>query len=163
MADERFWQLIDEARDGSPTTAQPKKLKKILSRLSSDEIIAFGHVFYERLCDLNHWRLWAAGYIIAGDMSGDSFHYFRSWIIGKGKEVFDVAMRNPDGLGRYVDDREVDNELLEYVAIKVLQDRGVTDDPRDLSKRSADDAPGGEPFDEETVGHLCPMLAARFG
>jgi hypothetical protein len=31
---------------------------------------------------------------IAGGMSDDSFHYFRSWIVGK--NAFEVAMTDPD-------------------------------------------------------------------
>lgn len=163
IADERFWQLIDKARADNPATAQPKQLKKALSQLTDEEISAFGHMFTEKLCDLNQWRLWAAGYIIAGGMGDDSFHYFRSWIIGKGKNVFEVALRDPDELGPYVDDKEVDNESLEYVAIDILRERGVESDPRDLCERGADDAPVGEPFEEDSVSQLCPKLAARFG
>jgi len=82
-------------------------------------------VFYEKLCDLNQWRLWAAGYVIAGGMSDDSFHYFRSWILGKGRDVFEVAMKDPDELGPFVDNNDVDNELLEYAALNVLNERTI--------------------------------------
>lgn len=109
------------------------------------------------------WRLWAAGYVIAGGMSDDSFHYFRSWIIGKGRNAFEVAMNDPGKLGPFVDSKEVDNELLEYVAVKLLDQRGVEEDPRDRSQRSADAEPTGESFDEDTVGAVFPKLAALFG
>jgi hypothetical protein len=74
---------------------------------------------------LNNWRLWAAGYVIAGGMSDDGFHYFRSWIVGKGKKVFDIAMKDPDELGPFIDDTEVDNELLEYVAVEIAKARKI--------------------------------------
>ena len=120
-------------------------------------------MFYEKLCDLNQWRLWAAGYVIACGMSDDSFHYFRSWILGKGRDVFEVAMKDPDELGPYVDDNDVDNELLEYAAVKVLEGRAIEEDPRDRSERRADGQPAGEPFEESTVAATCPKLAALFG
>lgn len=161
--EEQFWGLIDQARAGKLASASPEQLHKLLSRLSEDEVLGFGHTFYEKLCDLNQWRLWAAGYVIAGGMSDDSFHYFRSWIIGKGRDAFEVAMKNPDELGPFVDNNEVDNELLEYVAVKVLEQRGVTEDPRDRSDRRADDQPTGEPFEEDTVAAAFPKLAALFG
>jgi hypothetical protein len=161
--EEQFWSLIDQARAGNFASASPEQLHKLLSRLSDDEILSFGHTFYGKLCDLNQWRLWAAGYVIAGGMSDDSFHYFRSWILGKGRDAFEVAMKDPDELGPFVDNSEVDNELLEYVAVNVLEQRGVKEDPRDRSDRRADDPPTGEPFEEGTVAAAFPKLAALFG
>jgi Protein of unknown function (DUF4240) len=163
IADEQFWSVIDQARAGSSASASPERLSEILNRLSDDEVLDFGHMFYEKVCDLNKWRLWAAGYVIAGGMSDDSFHYFRSWIVGKGKNAFEVAMKDPDELGPLVDNNEVDNELLEYVAVNILEQRGVGEDPRDRSDRRADEEPTGEPFEEATVAAGFPKLAALFG
>jgi hypothetical protein len=162
MTNERFWALIDQARAGSSASAPPKQLTKVLERLDDQEILEFGHKFYEQLCELNLWDVWAAGFVIAGGMGDDSFHYFRSWIIGKGKTAFDLALSDPDQLGTLIDDREVDNELLEYVAIEVLNHRGIEEDPRERSVRSPDDEPKGEPFQEETVARRFPKLAVRF-
>jgi Protein of unknown function (DUF4240) len=156
--EQRFWAIIEQAG------GDPHELAKILSPLSNEEISAFSQAYYDRLCELNQWRIWAAGFVIAGGMGDDSFHYFRSWIIGKGKLVFDTAMADPDDLGPFVDDAEVSNELLEYVALDALKKRGVTKDPRDRSKhRSSDANPTGEAFDEETVSISFPRLSARFG
>jgi len=91
MTDDRFWALIDEARAGFRNSALPNQLRKVLEQLSNEEILEFGHKFYENLCVLNHWNLWAAGYVVTGGMGDDSFHYFRSWIIGKGKIAFDLS------------------------------------------------------------------------
>lgn len=160
MRDERFWALIDQARDRSKASASPQQLTRVLKALSSGEIQNFNHVFYEKLCDLNHWRLWGAGHVISAGMGDDSFHYFRSWIIGKGKAVFEVALSNPDELGPFVDTREVDNELLEYVPLNVLERRGIKEDPHDQSDRSPDGEPEGEPFDEDTVASSFPKLSS---
>ena len=163
MTEERFWNLIDQARGRSNHSAEPESLRAVLEKLSDEEILEFGHAYYEKLCDLNDWRLWAAGYVIAGGMSDDSFHYFRSWVIGKGKQVFAVAMSDPDALGPFVDDPEVDNELLEYVTAELAEERGIEEDPRDRSDRYADAEPRGEPFDEDAVAAGFPRLAAVFG
>jgi len=163
MTEEQFWNLIDQAREGSSVSASPLRLHEHLSRLSDDDVLGFGHMFYEKLCDLNQWRLWAAGYVIAGGMCDDSFHYFRSWILGKGRDVFEVAMKAPDELGQFVDSNEVDNELLEYAAVNVLEQRAIEEDPRDRSNRRADDQPAGEPFEEDIVAATVPKLSALFG
>jgi len=161
MTNERFWTLIDEARAGSVASASPAQLKKVLEPLSDQEVMAFGHKFYENLCELNHWNLWAAGHVITGGMGDDSFHYFRSWIVGKGKIAFDLAMEDPDELAPLIDDPEVENELLEYVALEVLEGRGIKEDSRERSDRSPDDEPEGRPFEEETVAARFPKIASR--
>lgn len=161
IADDRFWAILDEARGGSSASVSPKALSRVLSLLSDREVSAFGHMFTEKLCALNFWGLWAAGFIIAGGMGDDGFHYFRSWIIGKGKNVFDTAMKNPDAIGPWIDDREVDNEALEYVAVEIMENRGGQD-PRELSDCDPDATPQGEPFEDDTVTEVCPTLASLF-
>jgi hypothetical protein len=161
ITDERFWAILEEARNGTSGSASPKVLANVLMRLSDAEVSGFGHMFYEKLCALNFWRLWAAGYVIAGGMGDDSFHYFRSWIIGRGKELFEIALKDPDEMGSWIDDREVDNELLEYVTVEIMEQR-LGSDPRDLSDCNPDATPNGEPFDEDTVADICPKLALLF-
>lgn len=135
----------------------------MLSLLSDEEVQEFMREFYRKLVELNRWDLWAAGYVICGGMSDDSFHYFRSWIIGKGRQCYETALLNPSSLVPFLDDPEVDNELLEYVALEVLEGRGIEDDPRAELEGDADGEPSGEPFDEETVDELYPALAEFAG
>ncbi len=163
MTDEQFWSLIEQARGGLPESADSHRLTAVLRPFGNDEISAFGLMFYEKICDLNDWRLWGAGYVIAGRMSDDSFHYFRSWIIGKGRRVFDLARTNPDALGPDIDDQDVDNEALEYACLDLLEERGVTQDPRDKASRAADGQPSGAAFDEGKVHASFPKLHALFG
>lgn len=159
-----FWDLIDRARGshepGAPS-APPDAMRAVLDSLGTAEVQAFVSRFYQHLIELNHWRLWGAGYVIAGGMSDDGFHYFRSWIIGKGKWVFETALSNPDLLAGVIDDPEVENELLEYVGLEVLKSRGIDSDPRDGDRGCPDDEPQGERFEEETVHEWFPGLAAR--
>ena len=162
MTDEQFWHLLDQARGSSTASTKPARLKAVLNLLSDDEVSDFALTFYSKVCDLNNWRLWGAGYVIAGGMSDDGFHYFRSWIIGKGKQVFDIAMKDPDELGPFIDNPEVENELLEYVTVEILKTRGSNVDPRDRAGRNADADPTGELFDENTVANSFPKLAELF-
>jgi hypothetical protein len=122
-------------------------------------------MLYEKVCDLNMWKLWGAGEVIMPHMSGDSFHYFRTWIVGVGKKAYEMAKKDPDALGSYVQDAEgnIDNEALEYAALEVLKERGAQDDFRDHATRDADDTPAGEPFDLQTLATAYPRLAAQFG
>lgn len=162
-----FWSLIDRARPegaDAPTrpSASPEALRAVLDPLPNEEIAAFERFFYTELIRLNRWELWGAGYVIAGGMSDDSFHYFRSWLIGKGPAAVEQALSDPDGLGPYIDDAEVENELLEYVALEMLEGRGVEEDPRDDIEGNADGEPEGEAFDEDEVFAAYPRLAEQF-
>lgn len=166
MDETGFWQKIDEVRTLSGGTnpdspsADPEVLKSVLVQAPDGEVADFCQIFYRLLCNLNSWELWAAGYILAGGMGDDSFHYFRSWIIGKGKHAYEMALRQPGELGSIVgEEADFDNELLEYIAVEILEGRGK-EDPRDLVAPFADDAPQGEPFNEDTVGDLFPKLVA---
>jgi hypothetical protein len=157
-----FWKIIDRARGGNePKTpsVEPDALRGVLSDLSTEDVQEFLREIYRKQNELNQWDLWAAGYVINGGMGDDSSHYFRTWIIGKGRECFDVALKDPAGLLPFLDTLEVDNELLEYVGLEVLEGRGVERDPREYVDLSPDDEPMGEPFDEETVDDRFPELS----
>lgn len=167
-----FWNTIDQARGANPgeaaakkPSANPEQLGAILKTLSASEVKDFVRHYNDLLIALNKWSVWGAGYVIAGGMSDDSFHYFRSWLIGKGKAAVDLALSDPDSLGYYVTeddlDEGVDNELLEYVAIEILEEAGE-EDPRDREGGHPDDDPQGEPFDEDTVTESYPKLAKAF-
>ncbi|RYG29484.1 DUF4240 domain-containing protein [bacterium] len=167
-----FWTLLDDARRpvaslftrllGRKTeprgSADPERLRTFLKRRSTHEVIAFVSEFERLHLALNTWRVWGAGYIIAGGMSDDAFHYFKAWIIGRGQEAYETALIDPDALGPFVDDPEVDNEELLYVVRGVLAER----DEGDLPELDLERNPVGEPFDEEAVERLYPRLAAQF-
>lgn len=166
MTIDQFWETVEKARGGSspelPSTP-PESLEKAIEKLPVEDVKEFLKHFYACLIELNRWNIWGAGYVIHGGMGDDSFHYFRSWIIGKGRSAYNQALADPDLLGPWIDDpEEVDNELLEYVALEVLESRGVEDDPREDVEGSPDDEPQGEPFDEEEVERSYPRLAAKF-
>lgn len=167
-----FWKVIDQARGATPGDAAPDKpsanpdsLRAVLEKLSTDEVKEFAKHFNDQLIRLNRWSVWGAGYVIAGGMSDDSFHYFRSWLIGKGQAAAELALSDPDALGPYVTeddlDEGVDNELLEYVAAEILEEAGE-DDPSEQSDTHPDSDPDGEPFDEDTVAGQYPKLAKQF-
>ena len=136
LPEEQFWSILEQASDGATTSADPETLAELLTPLSTEDVTAFGNLFYQKLCDLNSHRLWGAGFVITGGMGDDSFHYFRSWIIGKGRKVFELALSNPDELGPYVDDPDVDNELLEYVATEICESRGLVKTQPDMPRPS---------------------------
>lgn len=162
-----FWTIIDTARSGMADpneSISSEKLEEHLKTLSDAELLQFEKDFYQGLINLNDWKLWGAGYVMAGGMGDDSFHYFRAWILGRGREAYETALTNPDDLGKYVNDEDdFDNEALEYVALEILESRGIEEDPREDFEVTADDAPRGEQWAEDELDEKYPVLSARFG
>jgi hypothetical protein len=158
----RFYELIDEARESAVPTApsaDPAALSDVLDELGDDELIGFHLAYLRQLERLNDWRVWGAGWAAARGMSDDAFHYFRSWLIGKGSEAVAVALSAPDELVDLLgeEDDELDNELLEYVALDLLDDRGLEVDAGEIEP---DGEPAGEEFDEDDVEAQYPQLDA---
>ena len=96
---DRFWEIIDEAREesgGWEEMSQP--LVDALAALDVPEIMLWKQIFdeYQRLSHKN--KLWAAAYVINGGCSDDGFDYFRGWLTAQGKDVFLGALANPDSL-----------------------------------------------------------------
>jgi Protein of unknown function (DUF4240) len=58
LAENQFWTVIDQARSGKSASTDPSCLKEILSSFDNDSVAEFGRIFYEKICDLNQWRLW---------------------------------------------------------------------------------------------------------
>lgn len=162
VTETEFYAIIDAARPGtSPETpsADPDALYDVLSALPDREVEAFAAEFRRQMVRLNRWSVWDAGYAASGGLSDDAFHYFRTWLIGKGAAVVELALTHPDELVPHLDTDELENEALEYVADDLLEERGVElDETRGTDVTDAE--PDGEPFDEDTSAERHPRLAA---
>src|SRR5262249_27787935 len=76
--------------------------------------------------------LWAAAGLINCGASDDGFCYFRCWLVGRGKEVYEAAIEDPDSLADVVDlDRDEDYEAEIYGAASNAWEQ--------VTGRSADD------------------------
>lgn len=102
MSIDTFWESIERAKrhmdsDGSIALALGAELKKH----SLDDSVMFGQIYdvYHKLSD--RWLLWCAGNLFNEGLSDDGFHYFRSWLIGRGRDAFYEVMSNPDSLAYY--------------------------------------------------------------
>jgi hypothetical protein len=100
MTDDTFWQIIATACRCDPSSAEEwdGRLTKELVKFPADEIIAWDQRFERLAAKAYRIDLWAAAYLINGGASDDGFYYFRCWLIGMGKEVYEAAIANPDNL-----------------------------------------------------------------
>jgi len=156
-----FWSVIDEGRrrENKPTSSlSGEVLGELIQDYSAADLNRFLKDFHTADAALNCWDVWGAGYAACGGMGDDGFEYFRRWIIGRGREVFETALRKPDDLAQYVEaGDELDNEGL-------LGELGgfIDSDDFDASAGSAWGEPEGEPWDEDDVDEMYPKMAAKF-
>lgn len=106
MESDEFWALVDESREGSggDLERQTELLTTALARRTPDDIVSFDALFHTTRAQGYSWDLWAVGYLAAGGMSDDAFLDFRALLIGRGQQVWEQAVDDPDSLADALDD-----------------------------------------------------------
>src|SRR5262245_58578630 len=104
MIHARFWQVIETACRSDPSSAEEwdERLTEALIQLPAEEIIEWNHIFDRLAKSAYTTDLWAAAILINGGASDDGFYYFRCWLIGMGREVYEAAVANADSLAEVV-------------------------------------------------------------
>lgn len=84
----------------------------------------FRRLFHRFMAAAHDWDRWGAAYLINGGCSDDGFAYFRAWLVSRGPEVYEGAVRDPDSLARLIDPDRDDYEFedLWYVAPEAYEE-----------------------------------------
>ena len=167
---DRFWSIIDRTTaKGGPADQQERALRSALEQLSADDVKAFCNEFDHAIHVAYSWDLWGAAYVIHGGCSDDGFEYFRRWLVSRGRERFERAVRDADSLADVSVEEAVDGvfefETIFYVAVDVSEAKGASD-PR--ANREMDDMavqPQGMAFSEEpkALAVRYPRLWMKYG
>ncbi|AWI28085.1 DUF4240 domain-containing protein [Streptomyces tirandamycinicus] len=171
MDETEFWEIIDSTRDaaeGDPEDHADLLVERLL-QLDPDSVLDFARHFEARYNRAYRWDLWGAATVLLGGASDDAFDYFRCWLIGQGREVFEGAVHAPDSLAELLDDfdEEIDGdgEELGYAADEAYEQLTGTAAP-DLGIAAQPAEPEGAPFDLESdrvLAERFPALWERFG
>jgi len=95
---DRFWAIIDQTVGAASDEERVAALKALLTELSDEDLLWF-RGDYQRAHDaLNVRLLWVAAHFSMGFCSDDGFHYFRSWLISRGRAAYERVHANPDEL-----------------------------------------------------------------
>ncbi|MEU4658137.1 DUF4240 domain-containing protein [Streptomyces sp. NPDC023723] len=171
MDETEFWELIDTARRGAEGDPEDQAdlLVERLCRLDPEAVLDFARHFearYQRACT---WELWGAASILLGGAGDDAFDWFRCWLIGQGREVYEGAVHDPDALAGLLDDfdDEVDGdgEDLGYAADEAYEQLTGAIAP-ELGLPAPPAEPQGTPIDLENdrvLAERFPQLWERFG
>ena len=170
MYETDFWQIIDETRaaaEGDPDE-QADQLVERLAQLTPDDVIDFARLFEARFQRAYWTDLWGAAYLLLDGASEDAFDYFRCWLIGQGREVFEGALAEPDDLADLVPDfdeeEDGDAEDIGYAADEAYEQLTGTPLP-DLGLEQPA-GPEGSPLDFTDDGAMAkrfPRLWERYG
>jgi len=163
MTEEEFWKLIEKSGEQSgECEAQAAALAWLLSAQTAGAIQAFDDIFAAKRADAYRWDLWGAAYLINGGCSDDGFEYFRCWLIGQGREIFESALKNPDSLADVLsgDEDDLECEDLLYAADRAHED--LVGDPLPPRTYSGPSEPHGSEWDEDDLAEMFPRLAAKF-
>ena len=170
MDETEFWELIDSSREaaGSDPDEQADLLVERLLRLDPESVLDFSRHFESRYNRAFTWDLWAAARILLAAAGDDAFDFFRCWLIGQGRDVFESAVHDPDVLADLLadfdDEMDGDGEDLGYAADEAYEQlTGTT--PPDLGIPPAPAEPAGVPLDlgnEAALALRCPKLWERF-
>ncbi|MFE1755409.1 DUF4240 domain-containing protein [Streptomyces anandii] len=170
MDETEFWELIDGSREGAEGDAEEQADLLVERLLDCDPelVLDFARHFESRYNRAYRWDLWGAAWVLLDGASDDAFDFFRCWLIGQGREVFEGALHDPDSLADLlVDfDEEIDGdgEELGYAADEAYEQLTGTVAP-DLGIPPAPAEPEGTPLDFENDRQLAeryPRLWERF-
>lgn len=123
----QFWKVIDAA--ARPDGAEHfEALKAQLAALPVEDLTGFQTRFDELTTAANLIDLWGAATLINGGCSDDGFRDFRAWLVGRGRHVYEAALKDPDTLADVVDGEPVDGFGLDVAAVRVYEEKTGRDD-----------------------------------
>ncbi|MBT2384190.1 DUF4240 domain-containing protein [Streptomyces sp. ISL-11] len=171
MDETEFWDLIDSTRDAAEGDAEEQAdlLVEALMQLDPDSVVDFARHFEARYNRAYLWDLWGAAAVLLNGAGDDTFDYFRCWLIGQGREVFEGAMHDPDHLADLLEDFDDavdgDGEDLGFAADEAYEQMTGAETP-DLGLPNPPREPQGTVVDledEEALAERFPRLWERFG
>ncbi|WP_041834153.1 DUF4240 domain-containing protein [Actinoplanes sp. N902-109] len=105
MGTDEFWAIAEGARSGVDDTRTGDGAAEVAARcgarlaeLGGAAAVAFT-LRYDLLDAQSYdWTLWGAAYLMKGGCSDDGFDYFRGWLVGQGRRVWEEVVQIPDTL-----------------------------------------------------------------
>ena len=163
MDDQRFWALVEAARDAAGDVAEERiaGLEQVLLAHHADEVQAFQDKYDELLQRANTWELWGAARLLDDGCSEDGFRTFRDWLISEGEQVFEAALADPDSLADLPAAESFALEGFGDVAAEVFEQ--LTDAPIVRRRALEGGEPTGTPWQQADLPKRYPRLARRLG
>lgn len=159
-----FWKLIDKARKAAHGEAQKQSdlLTEELAKLPEKEIISFDEIFDDLKDKAYIGNLWDAAFIIMYYCSDSGFEEFREWLVGRGKEAYENAIKNPETL---VDVLEVGEQVFPTLLGPAMEAyervTGKQMPPMSRERAQLQGKPTPDAEEDKKLEHF-PKLTAKF-
>ncbi len=130
-----YWALVEKARPkNNDAERHIAALERALKRLPAEEIVSFEKVNAGLVEDAYRADLWDMASANNGGCSDDGFAYFRWWLVVQGRDVYDLALADPQSLLEInAGDEDLEEEGFGYVAMHAYKEvTGREWDPEDL-------------------------------
>ena len=111
MDEKRFWDILSVGcLHDVPPEDWGEPLEGVLRQLDPDDLPAFDRLFDIKTGAAYRRDLWSVANLINGGATDDGFYYFRFWLVGMGKQVYEAALLDPDTLADVVGPRHTASE-----------------------------------------------------
>lgn len=159
ITEQRFWLIIDRARESSAGVAEEfaEALREELRQSGQQEIVAFDQLFVLKTQALYSWELWGVAYLLLGGCGDDGFTDVCTWVVAQGRDFYYSCLADATVLanGQLNDPAVVlDAEGIRYVPDEVFMEMtgtSIEEQYRDQPSASvAGRAPAGVPWDAYT-------------
>jgi hypothetical protein len=170
MEESEFWEIIDTTRaaaEGDPEEQADVLVERLL-QLDPESVLDFARHFESRYNRAYRYDVWGAAWVLLDGASDDAFDFFRCWLIGQGRKVFEGALHEPDDLAELLEgfDEELDGdaEELGYAAEEAYERLTGIELP-DLGLPQHPAEPSGAPFafeDDKALADRFPKLWEQF-
>lgn len=160
MDETGFWKIVQDANDSSSGDMDRKcdALRQQISSLSKADAIEFAQLFDAMRARAYSFPLWGAAYVINGGCSDDTFDDFCASLISRGRQAFERALSDPDGLADDPDESDWFYEGYQYAVTD-----GVEAVAGHRPQPSMPDQPAGTAWQEDELAVLFPKLSAKYG
>lgn len=97
---DRFWEIVERTLAGNERdeAAHEEALRQECLALSQADLEDFRRLFSAFELRANRRDTWGAGYTLDGGLSDDAFAYFQSWLVGRGRTVYESVLADPDSV-----------------------------------------------------------------
>jgi hypothetical protein len=123
MTEDKFWQMIGEARSRGEVIQQ---LGASLCALEPPEIISFNNRLSRKIADAGTFPVLAACFVIQSYVSDDTFRSFRAWLVSQGRDRYAAAIDDPETIADWLDEKdaeEIDGDPMLTAAFNAYQAR----------------------------------------
>jgi len=165
MTEAHFWDIVSRACRSDSTGEWARSLQGELEKLEPAEIIEWNHTFDRLVAKAYTIDMWGAAYLINGGASDDGFYYFRCWLVGAGRDVYETAIANPDNLAEFMApgvDAEAEIYAAAHQAWMTVTGRPDTDPYPARNEKAELQGEDWDFNDDDEVRQHLPRLAVKY-